>query len=669
MGRPRCDDEQMARTETPRGVQAGRALVWPLAPGLLAGALWVDLLDDGDSPVTLAGALTVLSFMTAVLAPYAVGVLLTLRVPRHGAGWAFCGLAAAVAWSAFSDEYARAALGGRPDLPQGELVATLSDSSFVGWFVLLTLCLHYTTGDATPARLRRLPEVTVGSAALFQACALLRDVELAGYDGVTSPWSSPAVAGPASVVGAVAVVLLGLCLLAACYELVAGFRRSRGEARQRLLWLVAGAVPLGPAVVASFAVSYAGYDWVAGPILVACVVTLSLGAALSVLRYRLYDVERVVTDSAAYALSSGAVVAAFGLVVLVITRTVPTGKDSPLSAVLATLAAVGVARPVYLWVRNAVDRRFNRRRFDALRMVERGLEPGGADVEDLLRGALGDPSATLVFASRDGWVAADGRVTEGTPHAVDIVRHGAVTARLRFDPARTDPSVVTAVAATASAEIDNLGLRAELARQVEQVSESRTRLATAHLDERRRMERDLHDGAQQHLLAIALQLQSAQINGDESVLRDEVDRAVAQLGVTVQELRSLANGLQPAALAGGGLRAAVEELAGRVPLRVLVEVEDRRYPPTLESAAWFVVAEGVANAIKHADVDEVRISAARRADQLVVSVDDDGPGGADPRGRGLQGLADRVAALGGRLSVSPAADGGTMLEAVFPCGS
>jgi signal transduction histidine kinase len=659
----------MARTETPRGLMTARALVWPPAPGLLAGALLINLLDDRDIAVTVAGTLTVASFLMAVLAPYAVGVLLTLRVPRHGAGWAFCGLAAAIAWSALSDVYATAVLDGDLDLPEGELVATFSDSSFIGWFVFLTLCLHYTTGDATPAGLRSLPAVTLASAALFQAGALTRDIELSDYEGVSSPWAVSALAQPALVLSAVTVVVVGLCLLASIYELVAGFRASRGESRQRLLWLVAGALPLGPAVIASFAVSYAGHDWVAGPVLVVCVITLSLGAAFSVLRYRLYDVERVIADSSAYALSTGAVIAAFGVVVLILTRTVPVGATSPLATVLATLAAAGVARPAYVWARDAVDRRFNRRRFDAVRMVERGLEPGGTDVEDLLRDALGDPFATLVFASHDGWVAADGRVAEGSSHAVDIVRHGAVTARLRFDPTRTDPSVVTAVAATAAAEIDNLGLRAELARQVEQVRESRTRLATAHLEERRRMERDLHDGAQQHLLAIALQLQSAQVNGDESVLRDEVDRAVAHLGVTVQELRSLANGLQPAALAGGGLRAAVEELAGRVPLRVRIDIEDRRYPPTLESAAWFVVAEGVANAMKHAEVDEVRIRADRRADQLVVTVDDDGPGGADPLGRGLQGLGDRVDALGGRLSVSAAADGGTRLEAVFPCGS
>jgi len=137
---------------------------------------------------------------------------------------------------------------------------------------------------------------------------------------------------------------------------------------------------------------------------------------------------------------------------------------------------------------------------------------------------------------------------------------------------------------------------------------------------------------------------------------------------TVQELRDLASGLQPAALAGGGLRAATEDLASRIPVRMRLDVVDARFEPRLESAAWFVVAEGVANVVKHAQVGEVAISAFANSGSLHVVVSDDGVGGVDRRGSGLQGLADRVAALGGRLSVGPGPGGGTRLEAVLPCG-
>ena len=633
----------------------------------MASTLAIDIVAVHDGP-TLSGVLFMASFLAVTLTPYVVGLFLTLRVPGHGAGWSFLGLATSIAWSAFTEEYALAAVSGELDLSGGTLMATFADSSFVGWFVFLTLCLHYTAAIGSP-RAQRLPIVTLAAAVGYQTFVLLRSTSLGEpFEGMVSPLAVPAIAGPARIISAVLAIVVGLCLLASVYELFSAFRRSRGEAHQQLLWLVAGAAPLGPAVVAAFAVSYAGYESVALPIVAFCIITLSLGAGLSVVRYRLYDVERVVTDSSAYALSTGAVIAAFGLVVLVITRTVPVGADSPLSTVLATLAAAGVARPAYVWARNRVDRRFNRRRFDAVRVVESGLANGTPDVEELLCTALGDPGAVLVFAADGSWVSADGREAEPGEHAVDIERRGAVTARLRFDPSRTDPGVVEAVASSAAAEIDNLGLRAELARQVEQVTESRARLAAAHLDERRRMERDLHDGAQQRLLALALQLQSARVNDDDTVVRAEIDRAVGELGATVQDLRALASGLMPAALSGGGLHAATEELAGRIPMRIRLDVSQQRYPATLESAAWFVIAEGVANAVKHAQVNEVSISAHQFGEHLRVVVADDGVGGADPSGSGLQGLADRVAALGGTLTVGPGTAGGTDLEAVFPCG-
>ena len=219
--------------------------------------------------------------------------------------------------------------------------------------------------------------------------------------------------------------------------------------------------------------------------------------------------------------------------------------------------------------------------------------------------------ARVVYpAAGDTWVTAQGHEVAPSKEYVDVQRHGVLTARVEYDPERSDREVVEAVAAAAAPEIDNVALRAELARQVEVVTESRARLATAHLDERRRIERDLHDGAQQRLLAIALQLQAARVNGEPEVLTREVDRAVVDLGETVRELRDLAAGLQPAALAGGGLLAAVVDLTGRIPLRVQYDVVDRRFPARVEAAAWFVIAEGMANVVKHARTDEARISVA-----------------------------------------------------------
>jgi signal transduction histidine kinase len=310
-------------------------------------------------------------------------------------------------------------------------------------------------------------------------------------------------------------------------------------------------------------------------------------------------------------------------------------------------------------------------RFRAVETVRAGLADPSPDLDELVRAALG-PGARVVYpASGDAWVTASGRTVEPTGHgtaaSIDVRRRDAVVARLEFDPRQTRPEVVQAVALEAATEMDNVALRAELARQLELVRASRARLETAHQEERRRIERDLHDGAQQRLLAIALQLRSARLNGDGAILAVEADRAITGLQQTVRELRDLAAGLQPAALAGGGLLAAVADLAARAPVDLSYDVMAERAPADVESAAWFVVAEAVTNAVKHSGASDVAVRIVGTARTLCVEVRDEGCGGADPTGSGLQGLADRVSAAGGSLTVGEVDPHGTTVRAVFPC--
>lgn len=630
------------------GRAGARAVTWPIAPALglaiPAGAF--------ATPDTIP-------FLIVILACWGVGVFLTWRAFNQGAGWAFLGLGTSIMWSAFADE-----------VDGGTGLLALSDSSYAWWFMFLALGLQFTPTSEPRSRAKvALMVTTVVSTVLYQIGSLLRSVPIEHTDGLISPWAIEALAGPMAALAFVSIITLGLCLLASVWVLVATFRRARGDDRRRLLFLVAGAAPLAPAVIASFAVSYAGYDDWAVWFLLPCLVTLPVGAALSVVKYRLYDVERIVSESTAYALATGAVIASFAVVVIAVTRSLPMiGPSSQFPTIMATLAAVAVARPAYLWSRNRLDRRFNRRQYDAVQMLRAGLATSTPDLDRLMSEALGDDDLRILFPAGEGtWVTSDGQSAAPTGDTVEVVRRGEVAARIEFDPEHTQRSLVVAVADVAATEIDNLGLRAELARQVEEIKESRNRLAGAHLEERRRMERDLHDGAQQRILAIALQLQSARVNGADGVLREEVDRAITDLGHTVQELRDLAAGLQPAALAGGGLVAAVEDLRSRLPLRIQVDVVDRRFAPEVEAAGWFVIAEAVSNAVKHADVDEVSIRVAVDGERVRVAVVDAGAGHADAGGQGLQGLADRVAALGGSLKVRERQCGGTRVEADLPC--
>lgn len=373
-----------------------RAVTWPLAPALVAGQVAIGNPFAGEYGAGPADFV----YLVAMLVCWVVGVMLTWRVFEQPAGWAFLGLGTALTWSGYAEFATAHALGSGQ--ANGPLMATLSDSSFVWWFLFLALGLQFT--PAVRPRSRTLPVLTVVSGLVFQVAALLRSTHLdQPYEDLVSPWAVAGLAGPISVLAAVAIVVLGLCLLASVYVLVAAFRRARGEARRQLLWLVAGATPLAPAVVASFAASYAGFEHVAGWMLSLCVITLALGAAMSVAKYRLYDVERIVTDSAAYAISTGAVIAVFGLVVVVITRSLPVRPDAQLLTILATLAAAGVARPAYSWARRLVDRHFNRRRFEAVQMVTAGLE-GSPDLGALLAEATGDPRVRVLFPDDGGWV-------------------------------------------------------------------------------------------------------------------------------------------------------------------------------------------------------------------------------------------------------------------------
>jgi signal transduction histidine kinase len=205
----------------------------------------------------------------------------------------------------------------------------------------------------------------------------------------------------------------------------------------------------------------------------------------------------------------------------------------------------------------------------------------------------------------------------------------------------------------------------------EQLAASRLRLVQAAQVERRRLERNLHDGAQQRLvgLSLALRLAERQLDRDPAVARDTLVRAQDELNAALAELRELARGLHPAVLTDHGLGPALNALAGRAPLPVEVSVEiDERFPDPIEAAAYFVVAEALTNVARYAFARQATVGVTRAGDGLVVEVVDDGDGGADlDKGSGLRGLADRVEALGGRLELISPLGRGTTVRAELPC--
>jgi signal transduction histidine kinase len=253
-----------------------------------------------------------------------------------------------------------------------------------------------------------------------------------------------------------------------------------------------------------------------------------------------------------------------------------------------------------------------------------------------------------------------------------IDREGTSDAALIHDRSLADePQLLDAVSAAAAIGLENGRLHAELRARLDELRGSRRRVIEAGEQERERLERDLHDGAQQRLIALSLELGllEARLDGDQET-KAGLGQARREIALSLEELRAIARGIHPAVVSGHGLAVALESLAARatVPVRLTVELDDRM-PERLEVAAYYVVSESLANVAKHAHASSATVEIAGANGQVVVvEVVDDGVGGADTeRGSGLRGLADRVEALGGRLRVWTPHGGGTRVRAEMPC--
>jgi signal transduction histidine kinase len=339
-----------------------------------------------------------------------------------------------------------------------------------------------------------------------------------------------------------------------------------------------------------------------------------------------------------------------------------------------TLFVVGLSPLAFLL--GLLDARLARSAVGDL-IVELRTEPGPRALRDALAHALRDPSLTLAYwlPHFQAYVDVNGhpmRLPDDDSRTATLIdREGEHVAALVHDPALEDEhQLLEGVGAAAGMSLENARLQAELRARVEELRGSRARVIDAGQKERQLLERDLHDGAQQRLIALSLRLSLLKKNlPDEPEVRQELDAARSEIALSLEELRDVARGIHPAVLSGHGLAVAVESLSAHAPLPVRLDmcVEDR-LPERVEVAAYYVISESLANVAKHAHASEARVSLERHGDDLVVEIVDDGDGGADTeRGSGLRGLADRVEALGGRLRVWTPLGGGTRVQAEIPC--
>ena len=310
------------------------------------------------------------------------------------------------------------------------------------------------------------------------------------------------------------------------------------------------------------------------------------------------------------------------------------------------------------------------------RRLLRSRVPEGGPVRELLAERLGDRSLNIAYwlPEREIFVDDAGRPVTmpdpGSGRAWTAVDRGGVRLAAIVHDAELDatPELVTAAASAAALAIDNERLKAELRARVEELRVSRLRIVEAADDARRRIERDLHDGAQQQLVSLALDLRMLKARLADSGLASTVDQIGEKLAVALAELREFARGIHPAFLSERGVGAAVEALVARAPLDVEAVVElDERLPAPVEAATYFVVAEGLTNVVRYAETRNAGVHVSRSGGEVVVIVADDGKGGATIEGgTGLRGLMDRLAVLDGRLEVTSPPGGGTRLEAHIP---
>ncbi|WP_309111478.1 histidine kinase [Saccharothrix sp.] len=338
-----------------------------------------------------------------------------------------------------------------------------------------------------------------------------------------------------------------------------------------------------------------------------------------------------------------------------------SGLEPPVVTLMLALAGVPAA-----YVAGLLRRRMDRG--GVADLVVRLSGGGGRGVQEALAASLKDPGVRVGYwvAPQERYVDASGAVVEGGEGVVQtrVDVGGEPVALLLHDPG-LDLELVDAACAAVGLALENERLTTELRARVRQLAESRGKLVLAADTERRRLERDLHDGVQQRLLSVAMTLGLAEVNG----ARELVGEAKAAVLATIEDVRAVCHGVYPPLLAERGLHGAVRELTALVSFRVdlLYEV-GFALPAVVETTAYYVVAEALANVSKHAEASVVRVEITSRGGELAVRVDDDGRGGAGV-GSGLRGLAERVEAVGGTMKVVSPVGEGTSVRVVLPCGS
>jgi signal transduction histidine kinase len=622
-----------------------------------------------------------------------VGALIVWRRPSNRIGWVCCGIG--VLWGVEEfvlGLYSYAVYAPHPPIPGTHLVTWL-----VGWIWILPVSLTFfflpflfPDGEPVSPRWWPLAWVALGGMAIGIAGAAI------GITVLDLPGQ---------------IIELTCAVLASC-TLVIRYRRSGFAERQQIKWFAGASLLLAVLVVASTVVSFVVYhnsyvvfNPVGGIALPLGLAGLAAAIGISVLRYHLYDIGIFLRRALVYAV----LVALIGAIYLVLVVSIGTRIDLPTTTADRAIpfAVAAVLALIFQPVRNRLQRLANRlvygkraTPYEVLANFSRGVSELYGDEDLTVRMArilaegteadraevwlrVGDELRLAASWPAAGATPASLRLVSGEPPPIPgaasqvPVRYqgellGAVAVMKREDITPTETRLVNDLAHEAGLILKNERLTAELSQRLEELTVSRQRLVTAQDTERRRIERNLHDGAQQDLIGLKLKLVAAQAMAatDPRQTQDMLQGLVTDVGNAVETLRELARGIYPAVLADLGLAAALEAQARRSPLTVEVHADSlHRYPPEMEAAVYFCCLEALQNAIKHAQATTMVITVGESAGQLSFTAADDGRGIDVARARsgsGIQNMMDRMAALQGSLDLGTAPGGGTIVSGRLP---
>ena len=710
-------------------MRSARRPAWPLwILTLVIAAIGLALLVwDWPAP-TPAGFFGVRGFTGLWAVAFGgMGALLTWRRPGHPVGWilAAAGLLAAVDFVSF--EYGLAAADHR-DLPAGAYAAWPQQWIWVPFIALIAvyLPLVFPDGRLPGPRWRPVGWAAGGFMAIaVTGLALSPGSDRPNLQALKNPFGVPLPAGSFDAISVALGGLLGCAVLAVC-SLFARARRGTVVERQQIKWLAYSgglvALTLVPSVILSLTPGIPAR--IAEGALMLAILTVPVAVAVAVLRYRLYDLDIVVRKTVVAALVAAAFTAVYAIVVVAVGAVTGRPGSSVLTFAAAALAAV-LLQPARARAGLLADRLVYGRRATPYEVLSEfsGQMAGAFSVEDVLprmaamvglatgaeraevwmrtggterlaaawpAQALSAPPGKLAAAPAPEPLAAlpvtpaipgpaltaapeADRAQNGRARVFEVEHQGERLGSLRVTSSPREPltaageRLVQAVAGQAGLILRNVGL-------VEDLRASRQRLVAAADQARRDLERDLHDGAQQQIVALMAKLRLArnQLARDPAVAGQTLAEAQAEAQQTLQDLRELARGIHPSVLSDRGILAAVQSRITRLPIGVRLtagpELAGARYPDQIEGAAYFLVCEALVNVVKHAQASQVQVTLSDDGSRLRAEITDDGAGfvPADAAGSGLTGLTDRIEAVGGSLSIRSRPGAGTRLACHLP---